>query len=263
LRLFLVRVDLRRSAAKLLAMKPTRLALFDIDGTILTTHRKAWEDPFRDAIEEAFREDDHPLHVDTSKYRAGGKTDTQIIYEILGENGIAETETEKLLPAIRLKYLSHLRAVLQGRTDYVVLKPGIWDLLEELHRHSGILLGLLTGNFEEGARIKLDVQGLNHYFAFGAYGENARQRDELPQRALEAAEKATGFQFSKKQIVIIGDTPNDIHCGQHLGVRTIAVATGPFTHEQLQAEKPDFIFPNFLDKEKVVQAILSVIPEEG
>lgn len=241
-------------------MKPTRLALFDIDGTILTTVRSAWENPFKDAMEQAFAEAGDSRTIDTGKYRPGGKTDTQIIYEILGQNGIEERRIGELLPRIKAKYLMLLKGVIEGNPEYVTLKPGIRELISELHTHPDVLLGLLTGNFEEGARIKLGVHGLNEYFGFGAFGENARQRSELPQRAVDVAKHYKGHHFTAKEIVIIGDTPNDIHCGRHLNVRTIAVATGPFTLDQLQAEKPDFAFVNFLDKEKVLSAILDHLP---
>jgi phosphoglycolate phosphatase len=239
-----------------LPMKPTRLVLFDIDGTLITTVRKAWESPFKDAMEAVAREEGNPRIIDTSQYRPGGKTDTQIIYEILAQNGFAEDSIPGLLPKIRIKYLELLRGIVQGNPDYVLLKPGVKELLADLHGHPNVLLGLLTGNFEEGARIKLSVHGLNGYFGFGAFGENARQRSDLPQRALDEAEKKYGHKFTEKEIVIIGDTPNDIHCGRHLHVRTISVATGPFTVEQLQVEKPDFVFPDFKDKAKVIEAIL-------
>src|SRR5579871_2026028 len=202
-------------------MKPTRLALFDIDGTILTTVRSAWENPFKDAMEKALAEAGDPRAIDTGKYRPGGKTDTQIIYEILEQNGIDESRIGRLLPRIKAHYLSLLKQVIEGNPGYVTLKPGIQELIAELHGHPDVLLGLLTGNFEEGARIKLGAQGLNHYFGFGAFGENARQRSELPQRAVDAAKHHKGHHFTAKEIVIIGDTPNDIHCGRHLNVRTI------------------------------------------
>lgn len=244
-------------------MKPHRLVLFDIDGTILTTVRQAWENPFKDAMEQALAEGGDGRKIDTSQYRPGGKTDTQIIHEILGQNGLEEARIAALLPKVRSRYLSLLKGVIEKNPGYVTLKPGVKELLEELHRHPDVLLGLLTGNFEKGARLKLGVHGLNSYFAFGAFGENARQRSELPQRAVDAAKHYKEHPFSAKEIVIIGDTPNDIHCGRHLQVRTIAVATGPFTLEQLQAEKPDFAFPNLTDKEKVLSALFEILPRES
>jgi phosphoglycolate phosphatase-like HAD superfamily hydrolase len=121
-------------------------------------------------------------------------------------------------------------------------------------------MGLLTGNFEEGARLKLQPPDLNRYFPFGAFGDGARQRVELPVRGVEAAEKYTGQRFSEKEIVIIGDTPNDIHCGRHLNVRTIAVATSHYPLEELKAEGPDFVFSDLTDTEKVLSAILEHLP---
>src|ERR1035441_7172279 len=236
-------------------MKPNRLVLFDIDGTILTTVRQAWENPFKDAMEEVFAEEGDKRNIDTSRYKPGGKTDTQIVHEILEQNGILEDQVKRLLPKIRVKYLSLLKKVVEKNPDYINLKPRIKELLADLHRHPDVLLGLLTGNFEEGARIKLGAHGLTPYFDFGAFGDDARQRSELPQRAVDAAKHHKGHHFTAKEIVIIGDTPNDIHCGRHLHVRTIAVATGPYTVEQLAAEKPDFVFPDLREKAKVIPEI--------
>jgi phosphoglycolate phosphatase-like HAD superfamily hydrolase len=241
-------------------MKHNRLILFDIDGTLLSTDRKAWENPFKDAMEAALKEIGEPQAIDTSSYKPGGKTDTQIIYEILDANGFPEETIHRIFPAVQKKYLELLRGIVESNPGYVVLKPGVKELLADLKQRPELLLALLTGNFEEGARIKLGAQGLSGYFAFGAFGEKARVRSDLPPRALEEAKKHSDHPFSKKEVVIIGDTPNDIHCGRHLSVRVIAVATGPYSMETLKAEGADFVLPDLRDKAKVLEAIQAPLP---
>ena len=240
-------------------MKHNRLILFDIDGTLLSTDRKAWEDPFRDAMEQALEGIGEPQKIDTSSYKSGGKTDTQIIYEILDANGFPEETITRIFPVVQKKYLELLRGTVESNPGYVVLKPGVKELLEDLKQRPELLLALLTGNFEEGARIKLGAHGLSGYFAFGAFGEKARVRSDLPPRALEEAKKHSDYPFSKKEVVIIGDTPNDIHCGRHLSVRVIAVATGPYSMETLKAEGADFVLPDLADKAKVLEAIQATL----
>ncbi|HVM33544.1 MAG TPA: HAD family hydrolase [bacterium] len=236
-------------------MKTNRLILFDIDGTILSTDRKAWEDPFRDAMEQALEEIGEPQKIDTSSYKSGGKTDTQIIYEILDANGFPEETITRVFPAVAKKYLQLLRQIVEKNPQYVMLKPGVKELLEDLKGREGLVLALLTGNFEEGARIKLSAHGLNAYFPFGAFGEGARVRSDLPPRALQAAKAHSAYPFAGKEVVIIGDTPNDIHCGRHLNVRVLAVATGPYSQDLLRAEGADFVFPDLTDRAKVWDAI--------
>jgi phosphoglycolate phosphatase len=236
-------------------MSQPRLILFDIDGTLISTDRKAWVNPFKDAMEAALKEIGEPQAIDTSSYKPGGKTDTQIIYEILDANGFPEETITRIFPAIQKKYLQLLRETVEKNPEYVVLKPGVKELLAELQKTPELVLALLTGNFEEGARIKLEAHGLNHYFAFGAFGEGARVRSDLPPRAVAAAKERHPHPFSKKEIVIIGDTPNDIHCGRHLSVRVIAVATGPYSMEVLKAEGADFVLADLSDKAKVIEAI--------
>jgi len=232
-------------------LKPTRLVLFDIDGTILTTHRRAWEFPFSDAIRKVL---DIPLN--DIKTRAGGKTDPQIVHEILADSGLSEAAIDAAMPAIRQHYLERIRVALKDPED-VELKPGIRAAIAALQNRPEVVLGLLTGNFEEGARIKLGVHDLNGPFPFGAFGDDAKERVMLPPKALAAAEKYTGIRFLGKDAVIIGDTPNDILCGRPLNIRTIAVATGPYQLEELRAEKPDFLFETLEDAEKLVQAVLT------
>jgi phosphoglycolate phosphatase len=237
-------------------MKPSRLVLFDIDGTILGTSRVIWPDPVKEMMEVVLREAGISQTIDTSQYRQGGKTDPQIFYDILGLNGFSEEKITELMPRLRDVYLKGLRDKITERPDYIILKPGVEAIIQKLHEHPEVLMGLLTGNFEEGAHLKLQPHNLNQYFPFGAYGDGTRQRSDLPQRGLEAAEKYAGHRFSNKEIVIIGDTPNDIHCGRHLNVRVIAVATSNYSIEVLKAEKPDYVFADLTNTNKVLNAIL-------
>ncbi len=119
-------------------MKPNRLVLFDIDGTILSTDRSIWEDPFREGMEKAFREAGAPRSINTQQYRMGGKTDTQIIHEILGQNGVDENTIGRMLPIIGKTYMGLLRAKVKERPDYIKLKPGIEALLADLHQHPDV-----------------------------------------------------------------------------------------------------------------------------
>lgn len=232
-------------------MTGKKLLLFDIDGTILTTVRRAFDFPFSEAIREILG-----VEADAANYRAGGKTDPQIVHELLATSGLPSEKVDSALPAIRDRYLEKLRMRVRSPED-AVLKPGVVPLLEELSRRREAVLGLLTGNFEVGARIKLEVHGLNRFFLFGAFGDGASDRFSLPPLAVEEAQAHTGILFRGKDIVIIGDTPHDIRCGRPLGVRTVAVATGPYSMDLLREENPDFLFENFEKTELVVDAMLS------
>ena len=235
-------------------MNPKRLLLFDIDGTILTTVRRAFDFPFSEAIREVLG-----VEADAANYRAGGKTDPQIIHELLASSGLSHTQVEDAIPAIRDRYLDKLRLRVRTAED-AALKPGIPRLLEALYNRRDAVLALLTGNFEAGARMKLEVHGFNRYFPYGAFGDGALDRSPLPLRAVEAVRAHTGRLFEGKDIVIIGDTPHDVRCGRPLGVRTVAVATGPYASDVLRKENPDFLFDDFEDTDRVLEAMVSDWP---
>ena len=119
------------------------------------------------------------------------------------------------------------------------------------------MLGLLTGNVEEGARLKVNAAGLGFdRFRVGAYGSDHWQRPELPAVAARRAREKTGIGFEGKEIVIIGDTPFDISCGAHLGVRTIATATGTHSAGDLAQHAPDYLFDDLSDIDAVWRAIM-------
>jgi phosphoglycolate phosphatase-like HAD superfamily hydrolase len=226
-----------------------RLVLFDIDGTLLSADG-AGKRAVNDALVEVFGTTG-PIE----RYSFAGRTDPQIARELLTAAGLATEEIDPRLPALWDSYIANLRWEME-RTEVTPL-PGIPELLRRVEDAAGeTVLGLLTGNIEEGARIKVDAAGLGwERFRVGAYGSDHANRPELPAVAVRRARDLTGMDFTGKEVVILGDTPFDIQCGAHLGVRTIAVATGRHPVEELAAHDPDHLFPDFSDVEAVWAAI--------
>ncbi|MDQ6892431.1 MAG: HAD hydrolase-like protein [Acidobacteriota bacterium] len=224
-----------------------RLVLFDIDGTLLSAGRAA-----RESILAALREV-YGWSGSADRHDFSGKTDPQIIRELISES-VGNERCEAQLERALERYLAELRERLTPET--VVPKPGVPALLERLAREPGVTLALLTGNLEPGARIKLEPPGFNRYFSFGAYGSDSADRYELPAIAVERARASTGRHFDGKSIVIVGDSVHDVACGRSLGVRSVAVATGPTPAARLESERPDVLMNDFSDVDGAARAIL-------
>lgn len=226
-----------------------RLILFDIDGTLLTTAGIAGG-AFRSALQRVFG-----TSGPERGYSFAGKTDPQIASDLLRMAGLEEGVQERLAEVWPL-YLAELEVKL--RSTEVPVYPGVRPILDRLERSPDAVLGLLTGNVRDGARMKIEAAGLGfERFAVGAFGSDHAERSELPQVALERAEARFGHRFQGKSVVIIGDTPLDVACGEHLGVRTIAVATGSYSRDELAACGPDFLFDSLEDTDAVWEAIFS------
>ncbi len=160
------------------------------------------------------------------------------------------------IPAALALYRERLLALL--KPEDVRLKPGVRTLLGVLACEPGLTLGLLTGNLEECARTKLAPFGLNPFFSFGAFGSDHEDRERLPGLAVERAERLTGLHFEGKNIVVVGDSVHDVRCGRRLGVRSVAVATGPTTPERLAQESPDVLLEDLSDIQASIAAITGV-----
>jgi phosphoglycolate phosphatase len=225
-----------------------RLVLFDIDGTLLSSGGAAAR-PFRAALERVFG-----ATLPTRGYSFAGKTDPQIARDLLLMGGVEDTRIRERLAEAWEHYTEGLAAEIGSATVQVF--PGVRELLDQLEREPDAILGLLTGNLREGARLKLEAAGLGFgRFQVGAFGSDHADRSELPEVAIQRAEAAFGRRFAGKEVVIIGDTPLDVACGEHLGVRTIAVATGSYSEEELARCGPDFLFPSLADTAAVHRAI--------
>ena len=226
----------------------TRLVLFDIDGTILTSNGAASR-AFRSALEEVFG-----TSGPQQGYSFAGRTDPQIAHDLLAMAGIDEATIQAGLPRALDLYLEGLAAEFKSVTATVY--PGVVEVLERLHTVDDAIIGLLTGNIAGGARLKLEAAAIDFdRFRVGAYGSDHRERSALPAIAVDRAEASFGHRFEGKSVVIIGDTPADISCGEQLGVRSIAVATGTYSAEELEPCGPDHLFDDLTDTEAVWQAI--------
>ncbi len=225
-----------------------RLVLFDIDGTILTD-RGASRSAFADALAQVYGYDG-----DLSRYDFSGRTDPQIAHMVLRDAGISRDDVEAALPRLWEIYLDGLARTATAERVYVM--AGIRELLAELETHEEVVLALLTGNIEPGARLKLGGAGLNGYFPFGAFGSDSPDRTELPPIAIERASTHVGKRFRGADVVIIGDSIYDVRCGVPYEATTIAVASGKTAAEKLRAENPTHFFESVEDLGAMMGAIL-------
>ncbi len=223
--------------------------LFDIDGTLLSCRVSARA--FEKALAEVFG-----TVGDAERYDYSGKTDPQIVRELMQGAGFADAEIDARMAVLLDRYRALLHEWM--RPELVQAKPGAAELVAELAADPRVTLALLTGNIEPNARLKLAPLDLNPHFPFGAFGSDHEQRHRLPEVAVARARAAVGESFAGKQIVIVGDSVHDVLCGRPLGVRAVAVATGRTRPEALRAAEPDVLLPSFADRAAAVRAILDL-----
>jgi phosphoglycolate phosphatase-like HAD superfamily hydrolase len=228
-----------------------KLVLLDIDGTILLTAGAG-----RRAIVAALTDEVGPVEAFMG-VRFDGKTDPQIVSELLEAAGHAGPHEAERVEALCRRYVTYLTRELERPTSRTTLMPGVGALLDRLESEPAVVLGLLTGNLAEGAALKLRSGGIDPArFAVGAYGSDSAHRPELPAIAARRAEPYFGRIPRGHEVVIIGDTPADIACGSGIAARAVAVATGSFSVADLMACAPHAVFENLLETDAVVHAIL-------
>ncbi|HYG65737.1 MAG TPA: HAD family hydrolase [Thermoanaerobaculia bacterium] len=214
----------------------SRLILFDIDGTLVDCGPQV-RPLFASALEEVFGETG-----DIHGYSFAGRTDPRIVLDLLTGAGMSEKEVRSRLPWMREVYLAKLERALAR--EGMRLLPGVQEMLESLEARDDVVLALLTGNWEPGARTKLSRFDLNRYFAFGAFGCDAADRDHLPPVALDRAEQWTGRRFTPEETLIIGDSIHDVSCGRAHGIPVLAVATGHTPAQALHDAGADWVIPD-------------------
>lgn len=215
--------------------------LFDIDGTLIHTGG-AGGDALLDAFSDWFGVA-APQAVPLS-----GRTDRGIARHLFGAHDIPDTEAN--WHAFRRAYVQRLTAYLPLRDGSVL--PGIEALLQRLAARTDLAVGLLTGNTRAGARVKLDHFRLSEHFAFGAYGDDHVDRDDVAREALAACGRHLRAEPVPEQVWVIGDTPLDIRCARAIGARVAAVATGWDSRDELAAAEPDLLLDTLAEPDALL-----------
>ncbi len=228
-----------------------RLVLFDIDGTLLDSGG-AGTRALNLAFSEMFAVDNAMEGIPMA-----GKTDVLIIREGLERLGIADADGE--IPGLLDSYLRNLsEEIIRSGTDGLPprsLMPGARDLLDYLLSTRELRLGLLTGNVREGAWTKLGALGIHRYFSFGAFGCDSEDRNELLPLAVRMFRDISGTEVGCGDCVVVGDTPLDVACAKLHGARAVAVATGPYTVEELEAAGADATLEKLPDGETFLRLL--------
>ncbi|HET6348577.1 MAG TPA: HAD family hydrolase [Candidatus Krumholzibacteria bacterium] len=210
-----------------------KLVLFDIDGTLVDCGGQA-----RRSFSEALLATVGSVGV-LDTYDFSGKLDPRIVMELLLAMDMSREEAARTLPVVRDAYLQRLEQSLDAKRMRVL--PGVGELLDALVARDDVALGLLTGNWERGGRIKLGRFDLNRYFPFGSFGDDGMDRSELPPIAIARAAQKHGREFTARDTVIVGDSLLDIACAHAHGIRCLAVATGKTDAAALAAENPEWL----------------------
>ena len=228
-----------------------RLVLFDIDGTLLNSAGLG-RASMRLALGSIFGSPGNPA------YRYDGKTDKQIVRDVMRLEGHSDEHIDSRMDQLIETYLEGLReGAKSGKFDVRPL-DGVPELLDALEPRKDVILGLLTGNVETGARTKLKAAGINpDRFKVNAFGSDHEHRPELPAVAQRRASEELGLEIVGGRMVVIGDTPADIECGRSLGAKAIGVASGHYTVEQLKSHNPYAVFPSLKNTQQVLETIVN------
>ncbi len=236
-----------------------KLVLFDIDGTLVLTGGAGIRAMNR-ACEELVGHRQALANIPVA-----GRTDRIILTDVLRQAG--RSPDEGLLDRLRDRYVGHLREEIErpGRTQNFeslgargglkAVMPGVRELVDTLQRRDDVFLGLLTGNFEAGARIKLEHFDLWRYFRCGAFGDDSADRNDLVPFAVRRAKDCGVPDLRPEQILVVGDTPHDIACARAVGAVAVAVATGGFTADQLREQGAQIVFQDLSRAEEFLKLL--------
>ncbi len=220
-------------------MTPHHVCLFDIDGTLLNTGGAGLA-AMEAALEQAFG-----VRLDGQSVPTAGRTDRAIVVDMLRRFDLPTDDAA--LSKFTRAYFRQLEKTLSQRRGLVL--PGVPELLQRLHQLPHVSVGLLTGNFREGARLKLQHYGLADYFPFGGFGDRHLDRDDVAREAWAEVQRRFGDAVTVERVWVVGDTPADIQCARAIGARAVAVGTGILPNELVRAAGPDVFLDDLTDVE--------------
>jgi phosphoglycolate phosphatase len=222
------------------AERRVKVLLFDVDGTLIRAGGSGRKALNRAAFVL------YGKRNACSELSLAGRTDLYN-FGLAYRRATGRRATRAALERLRREYLKHLPYYVKAalRDGHYRVPPGLKSLLKRLSRDPRVLLGLGTGNMEQGARIKLEPSGFNAYFLFGGYGSDSFHRPVLLKKAVRRAERLAGRRLPPEDVYVIGDTPLDVAAGRRAGFKTIAVGTGFSRWEDLAAARPDRLARDF------------------
>jgi phosphoglycolate phosphatase len=189
-------------------------------------------------------------------YNYSGRTDWQIVDQLLDQGKIDYPRNFESLSIIFVEFAQELeKEIKNGLKPHVY--EGVFDLIQTLHNNNKCSLGLLTGNIAEGARIKLQAAKLFDYFPIGAFGDDAKNRNDLAEVAINRAQEYHNIEINKNDTWIIGDSIHDVRCAQANDLRCLAVCTGFTSRLELEKENPEFIVDNFENTDQILDIIFN------
>jgi phosphoglycolate phosphatase-like HAD superfamily hydrolase len=225
-----------------------KLVLFDIDGTLVLTGGAGLRAMNR-ALEEVFG---HATGLDGIP--VAGRTDWAILADAVRRFG--RRLDGPMLADLQHRYVTRLaEEIVQPGAGRKGIMPGVREMLDRLDRRDDVLVGLLTGNFVEGARVKLDYFDLWRYFRFGAFGGDAADRNALVPVAVERARGCGLPEIADGDVLVVGDTPHDVMCAHAAGATAVAVATGSSSIDELRATGARHVFTDLSDTSAVLQLL--------
>jgi len=225
------------------------LLLFDLDGTLMKSGGAGMRAIAR-AVQERFG-----LTDSFGDIVPDGKTDPLILREIIRTRGLGRDDEQLLLDDLAARYRRLLTEEMPRAAKARVL-PGVRALVEVLARQALVPFGLLTGNYEVTARIKLEHVGLNRFFPFGAFSSDDEDRERLVPVAVSRAEQHTGRAIGVgRHVHVIGDTPLDVRCALANGVTAVGVASGRYSAEELSRARAHVVLDDLADTNAVLEAL--------